>query len=187
MTDEKPTYTKLKTAAFMNLENNISVSNPWTWNQIDMLEIVDIDEYRKTVFGCRFFYKRDPIASTVINKMVDIGITDIDFERSDLNNNEEVLIDGLLPSLLEFAEAMAMEYLISGLVIPEVKYTAVNKTDLVDAGINLKRFTSATIPTSMWVRDPASIIIKSPGLSDKRSYFIKIPDELIQFITSRFC
>jgi hypothetical protein len=185
MTDEKQSYQKLKTAAFMNLQNNISVSNPWTWDQVDKLEIVDVDEYRKTVFGCRFFYKRDPIASTVINKMVDIGITDIDFERNDLNNNEESLIDGILPALTEFAEAMAMEFLISGLVIPEVKYTTVSKKDLEKANIKLKRFASATLPTSMWVRDPATIIIKSPGLSDKRSYFIKIPDELIGFITSK--
>jgi hypothetical protein len=185
MTDEKQSYQKLKTAAFMNLQNNISVSNPWTWDQVDKLEIVDVDEYRKTVFGCRFFYKRDPIAATVINKMVDIGITDIEFKRNDLNNNEEALIEGLLPSLLEFSEAMAMEFLISGLVIPEVKYTAVSKEELAKNNINLKRFSSATLPTSMWVRDPATIIIKSPGLSDKQSYFIKIPEELIHFITSK--
>ena len=182
MTDEKKTYTKLKNAAFMNLQNNISVNNPWTADQVDKLEIVDVDEYRKTVFGCRFFYKRDPIASTVINKMVDIGITDIDFERNDLNNNEENLIDGLLPHLVDFAEAMAMEFLISGLVIPEVKYTTVNKEELVASGFKLKKYASITLPTSMWVRDPATITIKSPGLSDRQSYFIKIPEELIHFI-----
>ncbi len=186
MTDEKnETQPKLAQAAFMNLQNNISVSNPWTWDQIDKLEIVDVDEYRKTVFGCRFFYKRDPIASTVINKMIDIGITDIDFERNNLNNNEENLVEGLLPSLIDFAEAMAMEYLISGLVIPEIKYTTVNKTELEASGIKLKKYASFTLPTSMWVRDPATITIKSPGLSDKRSYFIKIPTELIHFITTK--
>ena len=185
MTDEKKTYTKLRNAAFMNLQNNISVSNPWTWDQVDKLEIVDVDEYRKTVFGCRFFYKRDPIASTVINKMVDIGITDIDFERNELNNNEEALIDGLLPHLVDFAEAMAMEFLISGLVIPEIKYTTVSKAELEAAGIKLKKYSSFTLPTSMWVRDPANITIKSPGLSDKRSYFVKIPSELISFITNK--
>lgn len=186
MTDEKnETYSKLAKSAFMNLQNNISVSNPWTWDQVDKLEVVDVDEYRKTVFGCRFFYKRDPIASTVINKMVDIGITELDFERNNLNNNEENLVEGLLPSLSEFGEAMAMEYLISGLIIPEVKYTTVNKTELEASGIKLKKYASFTLPTSMWVRDPATIIIKSPGLSDKQSYFIKIPDELITFITTR--
>ncbi len=185
MEEEKKQYTKLKNAAFMNLQNNVSVQNPWTWDQVDKLEVVDIDEYRKTVFGCRFFYKRDPIASTVINKMVDIGITEIDFERNNLNNNEENLIDGLIPSLVEFAEAMAMEFLISGLVIPEVKYTTVSKAELEASRIKLKKYSAITLPTSMWVRDPATIIIKSPGLSDKQSYFIKIPNELIQFITNK--
>ncbi len=185
MEEEKKQYTKLKNAAFMNLQNNVSVQNPWTWDQVDKLEVVDIDEYRKTVFGCRFFYKRDPIASTVINKMVDIGITEIDFERNNLNNNEENLIDGLIPSLVEFAEAMAMEFLISGLVIPEVKYTTVSKAELEASRIKLKKYSAITLPTSMWVRDPATIIIKSPGLSDRQSYFIKIPNELIQFITNK--
>jgi hypothetical protein len=185
MTEEQPKFTKLMNAAFMNLQNDISVSNPWTWDQVDKLEIVDVDQYRKTIYACRFFYKRDPIASTVINKMVDIGITGLEFERAGLTNNEENLIEGLLPSLLEFAEAMAMEYLISGLVIPEVKFTTVSKEELDSAGIMLKKFSSITLPTSMWVRDPATVYIKSPGLSDKQSYFIKIPEELIHFIQTK--
>ena len=177
-------YQKLGKAAFLNLYNDVAVKNPWTADQVDKLEIVDIEDFRKTVNSCRFFYKRDPIASTVINKMLDIGITDIEFERSELNNNEENLVAGLIPTLSDFAEAMAMEYLISGLVIPEVKFTRVTKEQYEAAGFTMKRFSSLMLPTSMWVRDPATIIIKTPGLSDKQSYFIKIPDELIGFIQS---
>jgi len=185
MTDEITKQSKLAKAAFMNTRNNISMQNPWMADQVDKLEIVDIEEFKKIVFACRFFYKRDPIASTVINKMIDIGITDIDFERSELNNNEENLITGMLPKLLDFAEAMAMEYLISGLVIPEVKFTTVSKAELDEAGFNIKKYSALTLPTSMWVRDPATLIVKSPGLSDKQSYFIKIPDKLVDFITSK--
>lgn len=185
MAEETNEYIKLAKSAWSSPIGTITEINPWNYDRVDKLEILDVDDYRKTVFACRFFYKRDPIASTVINKMVDIGITSLDFERSNLNNNEENIIEGLLTAFEEYAEAMAMEYLISGLVIPEVKYTTVNREEIENMGITVKKYTALTLPTSMWVRDPATVIIKSPGLSDKQSYFVKIPPELISFILSK--
>ena len=121
MTDEKPKLHAF--ASFMNLDNNITIANPWTAVEVDKLDFSSTEDYHKSIKACRFFYKHDPIGSTIINKMVDIGITSLDFKRTDLTNNEEKLIENLLPGFEDFAEDMALEFLLTGLVVPEIRYT----------------------------------------------------------------
>jgi len=41
--------------------------------EVDRMEIPK--DYHKLIKTCRFFYKRDPIGGTVMNKMVDCAIT----------------------------------------------------------------------------------------------------------------
>src|SRR3990167_1525999 len=170
-------------SAIMNLYgNNVTAANPWSPEDIDRLEIADIREYRETVKACRFFYKRDPIASTIVNKMIDIAVTELDFSRSELTNNEEKIVEGLLDSFLEFAEAMTLEFLISGLVVPEIKYTSVPTPILKKLGI--KKFGALTLPTTMWLRDPATVKINAvvPGMP---SYYVEIPEKMIFFIMNK--
>ncbi len=181
MSEEKTKLIEARSAIMNLVGSDFSLSNPWSYNDVDKLEIADIKEYREVIKLCRFFYKRDPIGSTVINKMVDIGITDLDFDRSNLNNNAEKLVEGLLPALQEFAEAMALEYLITGLVVPEINFSTENQEKLKLFGI--KKFSSLTLPTSMWLRDPATIKINAV-VSDKPSYFVEIPQNFVTFITN---
>jgi hypothetical protein len=171
--------TKLARAAVFNTASNNTISNPWTAEDIDKLEVDDIDEFREVVDICRFFYKRDPIASTVINKLIDIGITALEFERSKLQPNQEKIIESLLESFEEYSEAIALEYLISGLVVPEVSFTRVFGKELSKLGI--KRYTSLSLPTDMWLRDPMTIKINQIW-SSQPTYYVEIPDDLIHFI-----
>ncbi|KKM69526.1 hypothetical protein LCGC14_1449930 [marine sediment metagenome] len=180
---EKEDITKLASAAFMNLGYNITSSNPWSSEDIDKMESMDLKEFQKVVTACRFFYKKDSIVSTVINKMIDIGITELIFEKRNLSNNEINIINSLKYPLEEFAEEMALEYLISGLVIPEIKY-AVERRDILKSK-KIKKFANLTLPVSMWLRDPATIKINTTFLTDRPSYFIIVPPELIFFIMNK--
>lgn len=157
-------------------------ANPWAPSKVDRLEIkeIDHDTFKEIIETCRFFYKRDPTAGTVIDKMVDIGITDLYISKEDLSENEYRIFSALLPKLKEFAEDMALEYLISGLVIPEIKFDTVGKEELKK--YNIKKYTSMMFPVSLWIRDPATVKINKTILSDKPSYFINIPDNLSFFI-----
>lgn len=176
MTDE----IKLAKAAFMrNVGNNNATYNPWTADEIDKMEVEDIKEFRDVVDVCRFFYKRDPIASTVINKLIDIGITELEFEHSKLSPNQEKILESMKEPFEEFAETIALEYLVSGLVVPEVSYTAVENKDLNRLGI--KRYSSFVLPTDLWLRDPMTIKIKQVW-SSQPTYYVQIPDDLIHFI-----
>ena len=179
MPDENKKQLFIAKAAIMNIQGNVTVANPWSADDVDKLEAVGLDEYKEVIKACRFFYKRDPIGSSVINKMVDIGITSLDFTKAGLTNNEEKLVKALLKPLQEFAEAMTLEYLLTGLIVPEIKYTAITTDNLKKLGI--KKFSTLVRPTTMSLRDPATIKINSV-IPDMPSYYVTIPDKLIFFI-----
>lgn len=152
-------------------------------SDVDKLELRNDNDFHKIVEQCRFFYRKDPLGGQVVEKLVDIGINDIIFNYDSLSDNEARVFDGIKPALLEFASACCLEYLISGLVIPEVSYQSVDKDTLVDMGV--KKYSSLILPVSMWIRDPMSIKIKSTLISDKPSYFAKVNDDLVSFIKNK--
>jgi hypothetical protein len=173
---------KLVKSSFLNNEK-ISFPNPWTGSQVDKMEVLDLNTFEKLVNTCRFFYRYDSLVSTVVDKMTEIGINRIEFDKSKLNENEKKVMDNLVPKLKDFAEQMSMEYLISGLVIPEIKYAPVTKKEL-DAW-KIKRYETLTLPVYMWLRDPTTIKINDALGMTEPSYFYKIPDDLIFFIKNR--
>lgn len=174
---------RLAKAAFINLQTNLN--NPWVPDQVDKMEFIssekDEKEFKELINACRFFYKHDPIVSVVFNKIVDIGINDLVIPRNNLKSeNEFRIISALKDELLEFAENMMLEYLISGLVVPEIKYTRANRSQLKELGI--KKYETLLLPTSMWLRDPMTIKINSSMLGDTPSYFVEVPEKLRIFI-----
>lgn len=176
---EQQKLLKLSTASFLT-PLSTTTENPWSPNEYDKLEIGDKDTFREIVEDCRFFYKKDPIAGTTIDKLVEIGINEIKFHKNGLSDNEIKVFEGIKPKLREFAESMALEFLLSGLVIPEINYTLVNKTYF--QSYEVKRYDHLILPTSMWLRDPATIRINTPLLGDKPSYFMEVPEEMVYFI-----
>lgn len=159
-----------------------NAANPWASSDIDRLEAPDIlKNYREVIKICRFFYKRDPLASTVINKMIDIGINDIRFNRKGISDTEYAVYEAIEDDLIDFAESMALEFLLSGLVLPEIKYAPVGKDEL--KFLDIKRYPTLTLPVSMWVRNPMQVIVNQTILSDKPTYLLEIPADLIFFVT----
>jgi len=62
-------------------------------NDVDRMEIPK--EYHKLIKTCRFFYKRDPIAGTVLNKMVDCAITPLSNKKSECTDDEYEVYNAL--------------------------------------------------------------------------------------------
>jgi hypothetical protein len=173
----------LKNAAF---QAPFEVNNPWNpWMiSTDTMELNEEDDFKEQVEACRFFYKKDPIIGTAINKMVEIGINELKFYKNGMTDNEFRVFLAIKEKLQEFAEIMALEYLTSGLVIPEVSYNTVSKETLNDYGIK-KYVGGLTLPTSLSLRDPSTIKINQPLLGNQPSYFIKVPDTLFYFIQNK--
>lgn len=170
---------KLAKAAY-SIISPISSVDSWSPEDVDKLETFDIKKYHEIVKQCRFFYRKDPIAGTVINKMTEIGITPLIFERGKLSENEIRIFEAIKDSLQDFAESCALEYLISGLVVPEIKYESVGRDFTFDLGV--KKYSTLTIPVSMWLRDPTTIKIQSTMVMDSPSYYVILPKELVDFI-----
>ena len=157
-------------------------SNPWI-GTVDKLSFDNHSEYEKVVRDCRFYFRHDPLASTVINKLVDIAINDLVVEpEGPITVTEQSIFDSLSEDLIAFLRKAAFEYLITGLLVPEIKLTRINKLALRDKYI--KRLTSLLYPTSMWIRDSKDIEIKRPLITEKESYFLKIPMEVAVFLQS---
>jgi len=155
-------------------------TNVWKDAKTYSTKVVDKAAFDETITLCRFFYRTEPVVSTVINKLVEIGINDIIISKSGLSENEFRVFLALKPRLLEFAETMAQELLLSGLVVPEIGYGPVDKDEIFELGI--KKYSKLIFPISMWVRDPKSIQINSSLMSDSPSYYVIIPDDVVYFI-----
>lgn len=175
---EKPAVVKLAEAS--SIIRTYNGFTNWEPEDVDKLDVYDLDKFIDIVNDCRFFYERDPIAATVINKLVDIGISDIEIDKGQLSENEYRIFVGLKDKLLSFMESCALEYLLSGFVVPEIKYNPSNRETLQKMGV--KKYNTIIIPTDMWLRDPTTIKINSTMVLDKPSYFIKVSEELYYFI-----
>lgn len=159
---------------------NFGVSNPWGPDSVDKMDKLDDKNYKKIVETCRFFYRHDALSSTIINKMVDIGINELTFSEQGLSDNEHRVFTSLESKLLEFAENMALEFLVSGLVIPEYKLAAVTKEQLKD--LNIKKYPSLILPVSLWLRDPDTVTINKTFSSTEPSYFVEMDSDTLSFI-----
>lgn len=162
-------------------KHKVSKAGLGEFSKVDMFDI-DINKYPELIKACRFYYKKDPVIASVVNRLADMAATDIIVERGNLRVNEFNTIKAIVPQIKEFIRNAVKEALISGLVYPEVDFKKYNKDELRVLGIKI--YNQLILPEKIWLRNPESIIIK-PGLnaSDAR-YFMKIPTEYIDFINS---
>ena len=152
-----------------------------TFSRVDMFD-VDIDDYQEVIKACRFYYKKDPLVASVINRLADMAATDIVIEKGNLRTNEYKALLAIIPMLKNYVRDAVREALISGLVYTEVDFRLFKKEELRVLGV--KNYNTLKLPEKIWFRNPETIVIK-PGLtaSDAR-YFLKIPQEFIAFIKS---
>jgi len=144
---------------------------------VDNMEIPT--DFHKLIKICRFFYKRDPVAGTVINKMVDCAITPITNRKSKCTDTEFYVYDALSDMLQAFFRNACLEYLLSGLVVPEYEWNRIRGSDLSQELGSRMRF---KVPDNIWFRDPATIKVKNSPISNKKYYYVTISTELINFI-----
>lgn len=179
----KETLPKLLGKAESSMAAQAASTNVWKDAKTFSIKVVDKAAYDEQINLCRFFYKTEPVVSTVINKLVEIGINDIIISKNGLSDNEFRVFEALKPRLLEFSETIAQELLLSGLAVPEIGYGPMDKEEIFELGI--KKYSHLIFPVSMWVRDPSTIKINSSMMSDSPSYFVIIPEDVIFFIKNK--
>lgn len=173
---------KAKASFFMpqsSYQNNISV---WGSSNIDKLSFEDHDSFVKIIKDCRFFFRHEPIATTVVTKMVALAINDIIIPQNGVSKTDYQVYKSLKTDIIKFLRKTALEFLTTGLVVPEITLTGLNRKQLREKGI--QRLDTLLYPTKMWLRDAQDITINRPFITDEESYFLNIPDEIVAFITT---
>jgi hypothetical protein len=150
-------------------------------NEVDKLEIPA--DYHKLIKVCRFFYKHDPIAGTVLNKMVDCAITPLTNRKGECDDEEYEVYNALADMLQEFFRNACLEYLLSGLVVPHYEWTRMRGSEL-SPKLNSRR--RVLVPDNVWFRDPATITVKnSPVIPNKKYYYVTVDANTISFIRGK--
>jgi len=170
-------------AAIFVPDNNVSQSTVWSLDpgltQVDKMEVPK--DYHSLVRYCRFFYEHDGIAYTTINKQIEIAMTNLCLNNGTCTSENEFLIyEYLLEELSAFMKRVALEYLISGLVIPEVTWDRISGTTIKPS---LRK--NYELPVDLWHRDPLSIKIHKTPLPNRLLVLAKISDEDKYFIENQ--
>ena len=73
--------------------------------------------YEEELFQSRFFYRFDPTASTVINRMSELSARRLKIQRGACTDEEFRYYDALCDKLSTLFNSCALEYLIAGMAI----------------------------------------------------------------------
>jgi hypothetical protein len=170
--------TKLAKAT-VNILNDPRQTSLLFTSATDQMEIPK--QYHKLIKICRFFYRQDPVAGTVLNKIVDCAITPLDNRKGKCDDDEYEVYKALSDMLQAFFRNVCLEYLLSGLVIPQYEWARVKGSDLSPELNSRTRF---VVPDNVWFRDPATIVVKNSPIPNKKYFYVKVDQATIDFIRS---
>lgn len=147
----------------------------------------DLGKYHDLVKTSRWFYKFDPIAGTVLNRMADMAVTTIRNRKKTKLNGDKVddtaqaYYDALVRELRPIIKQMALEYLLHGLVVPSYAFTKV-RGDLISEKLGRTRY---FIPEQMWLRNPEHLELKRRPTGTDRQIWLKIPKADIELVQNK--
>lgn len=137
--------------------------------------------YDEELWQSRFFYRFDPTASTVINRMAELSAGTLKNKKNDCTDEEFYYFNALVDRIWKLLSACAVEYLVSGMAIPDYATTRIMGNKL-DPRLSRKRY---LVPDSMWVRNPENIILRRVPFGAERRVYLKIPSEESSFIINK--
>lgn len=147
----------------------------------------NLGKYHDLVKTSRWFYKFDPIAGTVLNRMADMSMTTLRNRKKTKLNADAVddqiqaYYDALIKELRPIIKQMALEYLLHGLVVPAYSFTR-KRGDLISEKLGRTRY---TIPDQMWLRNPDNLELKRRPTGTDRQIWLKIPKADIELVQNK--
>lgn len=167
---------KVSSAIFRDLYD----SNPW---EVGLFQDSDRDHYVKRVKKSRFFYRNEPLISAIINRIADIGATDVVIGSGSLTKSETQLLNSISDMLVDYIRNAIRELLLSGLLFTEVYFDIYDDKELRLLGIQYKK--EAILPKNITFRPPENLEIKGFIAQNDTSYYYIIPDKLIELIQTK--
>lgn len=128
---------------------------------------------------CNFFYERDGLIRTVIDKQVEIGINDMTIVATERAQQRVLeLFEYIKNSVKGFLAQAATEYFLSGLVIPDIVW----KTALPEETGMKKAY---VVPTDIWTRNPLQVELKSTPIPNRVIPLWTLTSDEVSFITNK--
>jgi hypothetical protein len=156
--------------------------NPWTYSifpasklTIDKFEMPS--KWHDIIKLCYYFYEREGLVRSVIDKQVEIGINGILITAKSLTPEEVELYKYVANNLTEFLSVAATEYYISGLIVPDVVWGTLPK---LSTGFSK----DYVVPVDVWIRDPTKVELKETPLPNHIVPLWTFSSEETQFILS---
>lgn len=128
---------------------------------------------------CYHFYRTDPIVSNTINKVLDIGFKDFALHRKQCTDEEYKVYSSINSTLVMNLRDLGLEYMLSGLVIPEVTWTTKQGSEIDPELPPNKEY---KVPDVLWKRDPFSIRLRKTSIPDRVVVTVIPSEDDIYFI-----
>lgn len=136
--------------------------------------------YAQELFQCRYFYRRDPFASTVINRMSEMTAGKLQNRKDHCTDEEYYYFNAVAERLEQLIRDAALEYFISGMAIPDYYTTRVMGKKL-HSKLGRTRY---VVPDPIWIRNTDNIELKRKPIGADRMVYLKIPESERAFILS---
>lgn len=189
MAEEK---VKLAVANFMGDISTTPMSNFYMPNSMDQLgqnlgifpeKLIIPREYHKVIAMCYDFYQRGGIVATVVNRLEELSMTKITNGQRSTTDEGNEYFDAVLhrkPSRLNrFIHTAALEYFLSGMVLPRVEWQEVLGEELSP---KLKAKKKYVVPI-VDMYPPQLVRVDWPGWGVKK-YYLKLPEKEVRIIRS---
>lgn len=134
--------------------------------------------YSEELFQSRFFYRNDPTAATVINRMAELAGGKLKNRKRHASDEEFKYFNALREKLTAVLQQAALEYLVAGMAVPDYATVRVMGNKL-HPSLGRKRY---AIPDKLWCRNPENIELKRVPFGPDRAVYLKIPQEERSFI-----
>lgn len=155
--------------------------------QQDNLSTAQPLPYQESIRLCRYFYRRDGIANTVVNRIAEICVTTLRNRRKTIigegtiTDTEMELFNIVARRVQPYLKTIILSYLIDGMAIPQYEIVKI-MGNRVSGKLGRTRY---YLPESITCRNPEHIILKRMLVGGKRRAFIKIPMQDIAFVQNR--
>lgn len=158
--------------------------NPWDTSVLpsysNMYDLQGIPKKWPDIVNlCNFFYERDGLVRTVIDKQVEIGINDLTIVQNETSQNKYLeLFEYIKNSVRGFLAQAATEYFISGLVVPDIVWEQVPSTET-----GLRK--DYILPVDLWTRNPLQIELKATPIPNRVVPIWTLTAEEVSFIQNK--
>ena len=142
------------------------------------------NDYHGTIRMCYDFYRRGGMASVVIDRIAELAVTDLNNGQRKTSNQANFYYDAVIhrkPSrLYRFFRMMALEYFLTGMVVPKVTWKTMKGSDLHP---ELKAGREYVVP-SFDLYPPLLVNILWAGWGEKE-FWLTIPEEDLRLLSRK--